>query len=62
MVKIYSLINGDDCNHELTEPINLIGMIHSKEERPQEQIIIILNRNKNVYLLGQISKIFPRYY
>ena len=34
-------------NHELTEPINLIGMIDSKKEQ-SEQIIIIHNKNKNV--------------
>ena len=37
-------------NHELTEPINLIGMIESKKVL-LEQIIIILNKNKNVCLL-----------
>ena len=37
-------------NHELTEPINLIGMIDQKKEL-LELIIIIHNKNKNVYLL-----------
>ena len=36
-------------NHELTEPINLIGMIESKKGQ-LELIIIILNKSKNVYL------------
>ena len=39
---------GKISNHELTEPINLIGLIDSKKEL-SEQIIIILNKNKNVY-------------
>ena len=34
-------------NHELTEPINLIGLIESKKER-LELITIIPNKNKNV--------------
>ena len=34
-------------NHELTEPINLIGMIESKEGQ-LEPTIIIHNKNKNV--------------
>ena len=37
-------------NHELTEPINLIGMIESKKE-PSELTIITHNRNRNVYSL-----------
>ena len=37
-------------NHELTEPINLIGMIESKKEQ-LELITIIHNKNKNVYSL-----------
>ena len=36
-------------NHELTEPINLIGMIESKKEQ-YEQIITIHNKNKSVCL------------
>ena len=35
-------------NHELTEPINLIGLIESKKE-PLGLIIITLNKSKNVY-------------
>ena len=40
---------GKISNHELTEPINMIGLIHSKKEQ-LEQIIIILNKNRNVFL------------
>ena len=36
-------------NHELTEPINLIGMMNSKKGTIR-LIIIILNKNRNVYL------------
>ena len=36
-------------NHELTEPINLIGLIDSKKGT-SEQIIIIRSKSKNVYL------------
>ena len=38
---------GSISNHELTEPINLIGMIESKEGQ-LEPTIIIHNKNKNV--------------
>ena len=41
---------GSINNHELTEPINLIGLIESKKEQ-YGRTIIILSRNKNVYLL-----------
>ena len=41
---------GKISNHELTEPINLIGLIDSKKEQ-FGLIIIIHNKNKNVYLL-----------
>ena len=41
---------GKISNHELTEPINMIGLIESKKE-PLEQIIIIHNKNRNVFLL-----------
>ncbi len=37
---------GKISNHELTEPINLIGLIHSKKGQ-LEQIIITLNKSKN---------------
>ena len=40
---------GKISNHELTEPINLIGLISLKKEQ-LEQIIITLNKSKNVYL------------
>ena len=40
---------GKISNHELTEPINLIGLIDLKKAR-YEQTIIIHNKNKNVYL------------
>ena len=36
-------------NHELTEPINLIGLIESKKGTIRA-IIIILNKSKNVCL------------
>ena len=39
---------GSISNHELTEPINLIGLMNSKKEQ-LEPIIIILNKNKNAY-------------
>ena len=40
---------GSIINHELTEPINLIGLIESKKV-PSELTTIILNKSKNVYL------------
>ena len=40
---------GSISNHELTEPINLIGLIELKRVL-YEQIIIIHSKNKNVYL------------
>ena len=40
---------GKISNHELTEPINLIGLIDSKKVQ-LELIIIIHNKNKSVYL------------
>ena len=39
---------GKISNHELTEPINLIGLIDSKKEQ-FAQIIIIHNKSKSVY-------------
>ena len=39
---------GKISNHELTEPINLIGLIDSKKAL-SEQIIITRNKNKNAY-------------
>ena len=39
---------GKISNHELTEPINLIGLINSKKEL-LEPTTITLNKNKNVY-------------
>ena len=44
-------------NHELTEPINLIGLIDSKRGTIR-QIIIILSRNKMLIYKGQIIEIF----
>ena len=44
----YIDIRGKISNHELTEPINLIGLIDSKKVQCV-QIIIIPNKNKNVY-------------
>ena len=41
---------GKISNHELTEPINLIGMIDSKKGT-KELITITRSKNKNVYLL-----------
>ena len=38
---------GEISNHELTEPINLIGLINSKKVQ-FEQTTITLNKNKNV--------------
>ena len=46
---IYIDERGSISNHELTEPVNLIGLISSKE--PLELIIIIPNKNKNICLL-----------
>ena len=40
---------GKISNHELTEPINLIGLIDQKKVL-SEQIIIILNKNRNACL------------
>ena len=45
---------GKISNHELTEPINLIGLINLKKAQ-SELIIIILNKSKNVYLLKDKS-------
>ena len=41
---------GKISNFELTEPINLIGLITSKKGTPR-QIIFTLSKNKNVYSL-----------
>ena len=46
---IYIDERGKIINHELTEPINLIGLIDSKKGTV-EQIIIIHDKNKNVFL------------
>ena len=40
---------GKISNHELPEPINLIGYIDSKKGTTLEQIIFIPYKNKNVY-------------
>ena len=37
-------------NHELTEPVNLIGLIHSKKGTIRANHFIH-NKNRNVYLL-----------
>ena len=48
-------------NHELTEPINLIGMIESKKIQ-LERTIIIHNKSKNVFLLkDKLLKFFKTY-
>ena len=45
---IFRDARGKISNHELTEPINLIGLIDSKKEL-LEPIIIIPNKNRNVF-------------
>ena len=47
---LYKDSRGTISNHELTEPINLIGLIDSRKEQ-SEQITIIHNKSKNVYSL-----------
>ena len=51
---------GKISNHELTEPINLIGLIDSKKEQ-LEQTTIIRNKNKSVYLQRSDYRSFSRY-
>ena len=52
---------GKISNHELTEPVNLIGLIDQKKAL-LEQIIIIHNKNKNVYLQKvRLLKFFKTY-
>ena len=52
---------GKISNHELTEPINLIGLIHSKKGTIRANLII-LSKSRNVYSLKdkllKFSKIF----
>ena len=47
---IFTDFRGSIINHELTEPINLIGLIDSKKEQ-LELTIFIPNKSKNVFLL-----------
>ena len=49
MVKPFVDKRGSISNHELTEPINLIGMIESKKGTIRATHYH-LNKNKNVYL------------
>ena len=48
---------GKISNHELTEPINMIGLIDSKKAQ-LEQITIIHSRSKNAFYQGQIIEVF----
>ena len=49
---------GKISNHELTEPINLIGLITSKKV-PLEQIITTHNKSRSrLFTKGQIIEIF----
>ena len=43
---LYTDSRGTISNHELTEPINLIGLIGLKKRAQSEQIITTLNKSK----------------
>ena len=48
-INVFKDHRGKISNHELTEPINLIGLMIQREEQ-LELIIITRNKNKNVCL------------
>ena len=62
MVRIFlRIIEGKISNHELTEPINLIGLINSKKGTIRANHYHPQQEQKCLFTKGQIIEILPGY-